>query len=173
MKQKELRKKIKILSYGTIHALGGITGPVNTPFFLPVKKILGLLNSNVKINEVLPDGTEIELTFDNFDTVNYKVPEKEEPVSEPIHEDKKEDIIEDENVTIIDKDDSNVEETVIEAEKEETVEDNETIEDNNDVEEEYKEEESVQQENHYYKKNNYKNNKNNNRKNNYNKPKNN
>lgn len=180
MKQKEFRKKIKILSYGTIHALGGITGPVNTPFFLPVKKILGLLNSNVKINEVLPDGSEIELTFDNFDTVNYTIPVKnEQVVTEVSNEEKIENPVEEEKITIINNDVHEDEDTTINNDTVEETEENnevvETVEDENDyedIEKDITENTNNEQENHYYKKNNYyKNNKN--KKNNYNKPKNN
>lgn len=70
-------KMIKILSEKHVYSKGGIYGPVLTPFRESVANIFLMLLENVKLSEVLADGKEVELTFQNFNTVNTGVAEEE------------------------------------------------------------------------------------------------
>lgn len=70
-------KMIKILSEKHVYSKGGIYGPVLTPFRESVANIFLMLLENVKLSEVLVDGKEVELTFQNFNTVNTGVAEEE------------------------------------------------------------------------------------------------
>ena len=69
---KIVSKKVRIPSAGILNALGGISGPINTPSFLGIKYIENLLVSGKEVIEVLPDGTEVKLDFKNFDKDNTK-----------------------------------------------------------------------------------------------------
>lgn len=86
-------KKIKILTSGPIRAKGLIYGPVLTPYMETEDNIFTLLAAGVKVVEVLPDKTEVELTLSNFRADNSvkPVPTVEpvvepEPVQEPVVE---------------------------------------------------------------------------------------
>lgn len=85
---KVISKKVRIPSAGILNALGGISGPINTPSFLGIKYIENLLVSGKEVIEVLEDGTEIKLDFNNYNKDNSKMAKelkekvvvKEEPV---------------------------------------------------------------------------------------------
>lgn len=70
-------KMIKILSEKHVYSKGGIFGPVLTPFRESVANIFLMLLENIELSEVLADGKEVKLTFQNFNTVNTGVAEEE------------------------------------------------------------------------------------------------
>ena len=76
-------KMIKILSEKHVYSKGGIYGPVLTPFRESVANIFLMLLENVKLSEVLANGKEVELTFQNFNTVN---------TAEDVEEDEEEEV---------------------------------------------------------------------------------
>ena len=86
-------KRIMVKSYGHLHLLGGISGPIKTPILLPVTKVLSLINTNADVYEVLDNGAEIKLDSRNYNTKNstpVKVAKKETLVSAVKAEVKKE-----------------------------------------------------------------------------------
>lgn len=66
------KKKIKILTSGPITAIGYIWGPVLTPYYEDADVIFKLLSAGTKIVEVTDDGTEVELTLQNYQSDNSK-----------------------------------------------------------------------------------------------------
>lgn len=90
-------KKIKILTSGPIRAKGLIYGPVLTPFMETEDNIFTLLAAGVRVVEVLPDKTEVELTLSNFraDNTPKAAPVVEpEPVQEPVVDEVPEETVE-------------------------------------------------------------------------------
>lgn len=80
-------KMIKILSEKHVYSKGGIYGPVLTPFRESVANIFLMLLENVKLSEVLANGKEVELTFQNFNTVNTAEDVEEEDEDEEVGDD--------------------------------------------------------------------------------------
>lgn len=78
------RKNIIIKSAGTLHLLGGITGPILTPFPCDVDTILQLLITHNEVYEVTKDGRHIKLDRKNYNKEIDAEPKrplvKEEPV---------------------------------------------------------------------------------------------
>ena len=56
-------KTITIPHTGPIYAKGGVYGPITTPYREDVQTIGAMLLGRIKVNEVLEDGTEVELTL--------------------------------------------------------------------------------------------------------------
>ena len=73
-------KMIKIESEKHVYSKGGIYGPVLTPFRETVANIFLMILENIKVTEVLKDGSEVELTILNFNKENEGV---EQPPQEP------------------------------------------------------------------------------------------
>lgn len=63
-------KKIKILTSGVIECKGFIYGPVLTPYQETVDTIFTMVSRGIEVVEVLDDGTEVQLSTKNFDTLN-------------------------------------------------------------------------------------------------------
>lgn len=70
------RKNIIIPYRGPIFAKGGVFGPINNPYSEDTTTIFRMLAGNVKVIEVLKDGTQLELNLSNFDKDNEKKEEK-------------------------------------------------------------------------------------------------
>lgn len=62
-----MKKKIKVISGGTINSLRGITGPIYNAFITDTTTILNILFEGHTVIEVLSDGTEVELTILNYE----------------------------------------------------------------------------------------------------------
>lgn len=71
-------KMIKILSEKHVYSKGGIYGPVLTPFRETVANIFLMLLENIELSEVLPDGKEVKVTFQNFNKVNVAEVEEDD-----------------------------------------------------------------------------------------------
>lgn len=65
-------KKIIVLGVGQLNPLGGIHAPLLEPITVDEFVIRQLLDENHKVFEVLFDGEQLELTYDNFNKVNDK-----------------------------------------------------------------------------------------------------
>lgn len=81
------RKKIVIKSAGPIAPLGGVYGPILTPYSETLQTINTLITFKYDVHEVLPDGKHVKLTFRNLNLDNSvkeepKAPSK--PVTEPV-----------------------------------------------------------------------------------------
>ena len=70
------KKNIVIPHRGPIFAKGGVFGPIHSPYMEETNTIFRMLAGNVKVMEVLRDGTRIELNLSNFDKDNEKKEEK-------------------------------------------------------------------------------------------------
>lgn len=75
-------KMIKILSEKHVYSKGGIYGPVLTPFRETVANIFLMLLENIELSEVLPDGKEVKVTFQNFNKVNIADVEEDDEEEE-------------------------------------------------------------------------------------------
>lgn len=61
------RKRIKITSSGPLATKGGAHGPIRTPYLETIANIKKLLSRDrATVIEVMPDGTEVQLTLANF-----------------------------------------------------------------------------------------------------------
>jgi hypothetical protein len=60
------RKMIKIPHRGPINEIGGVFGPISSPYMEKTKTIIAMLKTGKKVTEVLPDGTEIALNLENY-----------------------------------------------------------------------------------------------------------
>lgn len=78
-------KMIKIKSEKHVYSKGGIYGPVLTPFRETVANIFLMILENIKVVEVLKDGSEVELTIMNFNKENEgaQLPSQETGVESP------------------------------------------------------------------------------------------
>lgn len=78
MVKKPQTKKIKIVSKGIVTtSRGRCRTPITSPYVENVNVIFSMLTrDNAKINEVLPNGKEVELTIYNFSQDNTVEPEK-------------------------------------------------------------------------------------------------
>lgn len=134
---KVVSKKVRIPSAGILNALGGISGPINTPSFLGIKYIENLLVSGKEVIEVLEDGTEIKLDFNNYNKDNSKITRMAKELKEEV-------IVKEEPVVDIVDDD---------VWQNEEVED--TVEEEQEIEEEVKEQQYTHRQNNknYNKKN--------------------
>lgn len=80
-------KNIRIDHHGPIYAKGGMYGPIITPYKETDKFVVSqMIMAGIKVVEVLPNGTEVVLTLDNFDKDNSATkkeadqqPAKEQP----------------------------------------------------------------------------------------------
>ena len=77
-------KMIKILSEKHVYSKGGIYGPVLTPFRETVANIFLMLLENIELSEVLPDGKEVKVTFQNFNKVNVAEVEEDDEEARPV-----------------------------------------------------------------------------------------
>lgn len=75
-------KKVTVHSAGTLHLLGGMTGPVLTPFPCDVEKIYSMIVTKVDVREKLNNGQIIKLTLENYNTDNNVVQRANEHVNE-------------------------------------------------------------------------------------------
>lgn len=73
-------KFVTIESYGKINELGGILGPITTPFYLNINTIISLINARKVVYEVNPANIsdKVQLTRknvlnDNFNKIDTKV----------------------------------------------------------------------------------------------------
>ena len=73
-------KMIKIPYNGPIMPLGGVYGPINSPFKQEVNEISALIMKGYPIIEVLNNGSEVNLTLSNFDKDNNPKVEKKENI---------------------------------------------------------------------------------------------
>lgn len=113
---KIVSKKVRIPSAGILNALGGISGPINTPSFLGIKYIENLLVSGKEVIEVLPDGTEVKLDFKNFDKDNTKKIKVETKKEKNIYKD---DVLEESG--FVESSIEDVQEEVVEEQQEEDI----------------------------------------------------
>lgn len=73
------KKKIIVKSFGTIDVLGGVTGPVLSPFIADcIPTIRNLINTRQEVYEILDDGTQVQLTSRNFEVDNNSIRQEEE-----------------------------------------------------------------------------------------------
>lgn len=121
------KKFIIIKSSGHIHALGGVVGPVNTPFLCSIQKIFNMINTGIEVYEVLEDKSQLLVTLDNYNLDNSlssqietKSDKKVASASASVKEEPKEEVKEEEVI------EETVEETEEEVETEEKTEEKET-----------------------------------------------
>lgn len=121
------KKFIIIKSSGHIHALGGVVGPVNTPFLCSIQKIFNMINTGIEVYEVLEDKSQLLVTLDNYNLDNSlssqietKSDKKVVSASASVKEEPKEEVKEEEVI------EETVEETEEEVETEEKTEEKET-----------------------------------------------
>lgn len=67
-----MKKMITVHCNRPIRAKGGVCGPILTPYKEDISIIFSMLSQNIKIKEILKDGTQVELNFSNFNTDNEK-----------------------------------------------------------------------------------------------------
>lgn len=82
-------RKIKILSPGPIRAMGGIHGPILTPYTVDETKLASLLSEGLKIVEVMPNGREQEINIGSVYHSTNKAPEVVAPTVEEVVEEPK------------------------------------------------------------------------------------
>jgi len=83
---KVTNKMVKVLSNDIIYPKGGISGPILTPYMEDVRTIFIMITRNIKVVEVLSDGSEVVLNTKNFDA--KITPDVIEEIVEPIVETK-------------------------------------------------------------------------------------